>query len=59
MTGKLVNLRQKRKQTERDIKRKAADQNAALHGRTQTEKNLQQAQAVKAARALDGHKRDV
>jgi len=59
MTGKLVNLRQKRKQTERDTKRKAADQNAALHGRTRAEKTLQHAQTVKAARALDGHKRDV
>ncbi len=58
MTGKLVNLRQKRKQTERDAKRRAADQNAALHGRSKAEKTLQQAQAVKAARALDGHKRD-
>ena len=59
MTGKLVNLRQKCKQAERVNKRKAADQNAALHGRTRAEKTLQQAQAVKAARALDGHKRDV
>ena len=59
MTGKLVNLRQKRKQTERESKRKAADQNAALHGRTRAEKTLQQAHAVKAARALDGHKRNV
>ncbi|MCK5920638.1 MAG: DUF4169 family protein, partial [Methylococcales bacterium] len=58
MTGKLVNLRQKRKQTERETKRKAADQNAALHGRTKAEKNLQQTQALQAARALDGVKRD-
>ena len=59
MTGQLVNLRQKRKQIEREIKRKAANQNAALHGRTRAEKTSQQAQAVKAARALDGVKRDV
>jgi len=58
MSGKLVNLRQKRKQTEREAKRKSASQNAALHGRTKAEKTLQQAQAVKAARALDGVKRD-
>ena len=58
MTGQLVNLRQKRKQTERVTKRKAADQNAALHGRTKAEKNLQQAQSSQAARVLDGHKRD-
>ena len=59
MTGKLVNLRQKRKQVEREAKRKAADQNAALHGLSKAEKTSQQAQAVKAARALDGVKRDV
>jgi hypothetical protein len=58
MTGKLVNLRQKRKQIGRSEKRKAADLNAALHGRSKAEKNLQQAQALKAARVLDGHKRD-
>ncbi len=57
--SEIINLRQKRKQSERDGKRKAADQNAALYGRTKAEKTLQQAQAVKAARALDGHKHDV
>jgi len=59
MTGKLVNLRQKRKQVERTKKRKAADQNAALHGRSKAEKTLQNAQASQAARVLDGVKRDV
>ncbi len=59
MTAKLINLRQKRKQSEREKKRKAAEQNAALHGRTKAEKNRQKAQALSAARALDGHKRDV
>ncbi len=59
MTGKLINLRQKRKQSERSEKRRAAEQNAALHGRTKAEKTLQQARASQAARALDGHKRDV
>jgi len=58
MSGKLVNLRQKRKEVGREVKRKAATQNAALHGRTKAEKTLQQTQAVRAARALDGHKRD-
>ncbi len=56
--SKIINLRQKRKQNERTSKRKVATQNAALHGRTKAEKTLQQAQAVRAARALDGHKRD-
>ena len=57
--GKIINLRQKRKRAERDAKRQKADQNAALHGRTKAEKALQQARAVRAARALDGVRRDV
>jgi len=57
--SKIINLRQKRKQANRDAKRLSADQNAALHGRSKAEKALQQAQASQAARVLDGHKRDV
>jgi len=57
--SKVVNLRQKRKQQSREEKRNLADQNAVLHGRSKAEKSLQQAQTVKAARVLDGHKRDV
>ena len=57
--NKVINLRQKRKQRGRDEKRQKADESAVLHGRTKAEKTLQQAQSVKAARALDGHKRDV
>ena len=59
MNGKPVNLRQKRKQLARAQSRKAADQNAALHGQSKAEKNLQQAQRVQAVRVLDGVKRDV
>lgn len=57
--SEIINLRQKRKQQNRDEKRRLADENAAKHGRTKAEKTLQQAQALKAARVLDGHKRDV
>ncbi len=57
--SKIINLRQKRKQATRANKRSASEQNAALHGRTKAEKTLQQTQAVRAARVLDGHKRDV
>ena len=57
--SKIINLRQKRKRAEREARHQKADQNAALHGRTKAEKTLQQAQAVRAARALDGVKRDV
>ncbi len=56
--SKIINLRLKRKQAKRTIKRQRADQNAALHGRSKAEKTLQQTQAVQAARALDGHRRD-
>ena len=56
--SEIINLRQKRKQLSRDEKRKQADQNAAKHGQSKAEKSLQQAQQVKAARTLDGHKRD-
>jgi hypothetical protein len=56
--SKIINLRQTRKRAERDAKRQNANQNAALHGRTKAEKALQQAQAVRAAQALSGHKRD-
>jgi len=59
MNGKPVNLRQKRKQLARAQTRKAASQNAALHGRSKAEKTLQQAQGVQVARVLDLHKRNV
>jgi len=59
MTGKVINLRQKRKQLARDEKRRVANQNATLHGLSKAEKDLNKAQAVKAARMLDGVKRDV
>ena len=59
MSGKLINLRQKRKQLARSEKREAADKNAALHGIPKAQKDLSKAQSRKAARLLDGHKRDV
>ena len=57
--NKVISLRQKRKQIARNEKRKAADQNAALHGVPKDQLTLNKAQGLKAARALDGHKRDV
>ena len=59
MSAKLINLRQKRKQLARGEQRKVADQNATLHGLPKAQKALDKAQAVKAARMLDGVKRDV
>ncbi len=59
MNGKPVNLRQKRKQLARAQSRKAADQNAALHGQSKAQKALNHARRSQAARVLDLHKRDV
>ncbi len=47
--AEVVNLRQARKQ---------ADGNAAKFGRSKAERDLERAQAEKAARDLDAHKRD-
>ncbi len=58
MSGGIVNLRQRRKQAARGAARKAGDANAARHGRTKAEKSLTEARAEKAARDLDGHRRD-
>ncbi|MCF6304957.1 MAG: DUF4169 family protein [Rhodobacteraceae bacterium] len=59
MTGKIVNLRAKRKQVARDKSRKTADQNSLEFGIPKPQKDQQKAQVSKAARMLDGHKRDV
>lgn len=56
--SKIVNLRTIRKQAARDTKRRAADANAARHGRSLTERQAEQAQADKARAHLDAHKRD-
>jgi hypothetical protein len=56
--AEIVNLRQAKKQAARKVARSAADVNAARHGRTKAERELEKAQAEKATRALDGHKRE-
>ena len=53
-----VNLNRFRKQKARDEKRAQADENAARHGRTKAERELDEARARKARAALDGHRRD-
>lgn len=55
---KIVNLRQARKQAARKAARLAADANAAKFGRTKAERDLQQARAEKAGKALDAHRRE-
>ncbi|MES2915874.1 MAG: DUF4169 family protein [Pseudomonadota bacterium] len=56
--GDLVNLRIAKKQAARKAARSVADANAAKHGRTKAERDLEKARAEKAARELDGHKRE-
>ncbi len=55
--GEVVNLRTAKKQSARKAARASADANAAKHGRTKSERELEKARAEKAAQALDGHKR--
>ncbi|MDP3194670.1 DUF4169 family protein [Tabrizicola sp.] len=56
--AEVVNLRMVKKQVARKAARSAADANAAKHGRTKAERDLEKARAEKTARALDGHKRE-
>ena len=56
--AEIINLRQAKKQAARKAARAQGDANAAKHGRTRAERDLERAQADKAARDLDGHKRD-
>ena len=53
-----INLRRARKARARDEKRKAADQNAALHGRSKGQRSLQEAEKAAVVRVLDHAKRD-
>ncbi len=54
----VVNLRMARKRKARVDKDRAAGANRALHGRTKAEKERDRLLAEKAARLVDGHRRD-
>ena len=56
--AEVVNLRLARKAKNRDVVRKQGDANAVKFGRTKADKDLAAAQAEKAARDLDGAKRE-
>ncbi len=56
--SKIINLRTIRKQSARDAKRRAGDENAARHGRSRALKQAEQAQSDKARAHLDDHKRE-
>lgn len=56
--AEIVNLRSMKKQAARKAARAQGDANAAKFGRSKPERVLQKAQAAKAARDLDGKKRE-
>ena len=58
MNGKVVNLRQARKRRAREEKAKAGDANAARFGEARHDREVRGRQAEKAARDLDGHRRE-
>ncbi len=57
-SGKVINLRAARKSAARDAARAAGDANAAKFGRSKAQKRVEEADADRAARHLDGHRRD-
>lgn len=56
--AEIINLRQAKKQAARKAAKAQGDANAARFGRSKADKDLDRARADKAARDLDGHKRD-
>ncbi|MDO5605493.1 MAG: DUF4169 family protein [Paracoccus sp. (in: a-proteobacteria)] len=56
--SQITNLNRFRKQKARADARQQADVNAAKHGRTKARKAAEKAEADRAARQLDGVKRD-
>ncbi len=54
----IVNLNKARKAKAKDQARILADANRALHGRTKAEKQREQAERDRAARLIDGARRE-
>ncbi len=54
----VINLRLARKARKRDDAARQADANRARHGETKAARQLREAEAARAARQLDGNKRD-
>ena len=53
-----VNLNRVRKEKARAAKKARADENAVKFGRTKPEKELEQARAEQARKALDAHRKE-
>ena len=58
MNARIVNLRTARKRKAREAARKAADQNAVIHGRTKAERRQTEAESERIARLHEGHRRE-
>jgi len=58
MSGKIVNLRHARKRRTREENAKTGDANAARFGVSKHEREARAKEEAKAARDLDGHKRE-
>ncbi|MFN6925366.1 MAG: DUF4169 family protein [Tabrizicola sp.] len=56
--AEVINLRRVKKQAARKAARAQADANAAKHGRSRAERDLEKARAEKAAKTLDAHRRE-
>jgi Domain of unknown function (DUF4169) len=56
--AEIVNLRRAKKQRARGEADAKAAENRALHGRAKADEARDEAEAGRAQRALDGHKRD-
>lgn len=56
--AEIVNLKAARKQADRAKKRAQADANAAKFGRTKAERQIEEARAEAAVKALDAHRRE-
>lgn len=55
---RIINLRQVRKQRDRDTRRATGDANAAKFGESKFLRDARQAERERAARSLDAHRRD-
>lgn len=58
MSAEIINLRQARKQRERDEKDARAAENRARFGRSKADRALEDDAQARAARSLDGHERE-
>lgn len=58
MTGKVINLRSRKKALERADKARRGAANAAAHGRTKAERDADTAAKARAEALLDAHRRD-